>query len=129
MSPTIRPSISLTSVACARRLQVSEPAANGGSQVAGVVPRPGRVSTVGDDLRQLLEAAGLQRAGSDAREAAPRRLRGATLLPSLVSAAPLTLHGGTPPLYVQSVSDLYSCDAVDTQSAVRCSNTLSFWNF
>lgn len=68
------------------RFQVAEPAADGGPQVAGVVAGPRRVSAVRDDVRQLPKAARVQLARGDARQAAPGRLRGAALLPSVVSA-------------------------------------------
>lgn len=77
------------------RVQGAEPAADGGAQVAGVVAGPRRVPAVRHDVRQLPEAARLQRRGRDARQAAPRRLRGAALVPPLV-------NGGAPSCTVQS---------------------------
>lgn len=74
------------SVCLVGRFQGAEPAADGGAQVAGVVAGPGRVPAVGDDVRELPEAAGLQQRGGDARQAAPGRVRGPALLPPVVSA-------------------------------------------
>lgn len=67
------------------RFQGAEPAADGGAQVAGVVAGPGRVPAVGDDVRQLPEAARLQQRRRHARQAAPGRVRGPALLPPVVS--------------------------------------------
>lgn len=69
------------------RIQGAEPTADGGAQVAGVVAGSGRVLAVGDDVRQLPQAAGLQQRGGDARQAAARGLRGPALLPPLVNCA------------------------------------------
>lgn len=82
------------------RLQGPEPAADGGAQVAGVVAGPGRVPAVGDDVRQLPQAAGLQQRRRDARQAAPGRVRGPALLPPVVSASVPATPRTT--LYVQS---------------------------
>lgn len=84
-----------------RRLQGAEPAADGGAQVAGVVAGPRRLPAVRDDVRQLPEAARLQRRRRDARQAAPRRLRGAALVPPVVSGDPPS-PSPDPRVHVQS---------------------------
>lgn len=69
------------------RLQVAEPAVDGGAQVAGVVAARGRVPAVSDDVRQLPEVARVLERGGHARQVAARRLRGTTLVPSLLNCA------------------------------------------
>lgn len=68
------------------RFQSAEPAADGGAQVPGVVAGPRWVPAVGDDVRQLPQAAGLHQPWGDARQAAPRCLWGPALVPLVVNA-------------------------------------------
>lgn len=100
------------------RFQSAQPAADSSAQIAGVVVGARRVPAVGHDVRQLSQAARVQRGRVDARQASPRRIRGPTLLPPLVSVADLTLQYYTVifqvcvprPPFVCNQSELLQCD-------------------